>query len=531
MSELTQLTGGATSSIDDEPGTELALCVEPEGVLVCGNQSAVAKYIAELRGLATDALETADVSSTVLAHGAAAAAAGVSLAAQAGEFVRLSPATLQSLKTNHALPVGNGYFRGTLADAGGKFRHQVQWQRVDLVPTQLLSVQMLAMQVALATAIASVEESLARVEGKIERVLTLAEASRAGDVRGHFSVLSRLTGHLDNAQVLTNTDWESVASLGPDLVVTVERLREHIKRTLAGFDPTRAIQDRADYLRRAVEDNRLGESLHLLVISEQSLYLWQRLRIERVRSTEPDHLQMVLDDARTLLADNAEEDGALLQHAREHLADYARMDRLDGFRWGATHNLSHDIVQLRKDLDGFAEARGRQIAEWIDAERPSVSDAIAEVGSLAVSAGGAAAGVVGRALGTGLSGIGTGLGFMGRGVGNLVGLSQAQSAEVPVPVELPASPSPSATGTFGELHPLVKAGLLQPGETLSYHDASTDITHVAVVTAEGRVGYEGNKYDDPSTPLIRTMGLYRHGWRDWRRADGSSLRDLDRHGS
>ncbi|MEE2030919.1 hypothetical protein [Rhodococcus chondri] len=180
------------------------------------------------------------------------------------------------------------------------------------------------------------------------------------------------------------------------MVVTVERLREHIKRTLAGFDPTRAVHERADYLRRAVEDNRLGERLHLLVISEQSLYLWPRLRIERVRSTEPDHLQMVLDDARTLLADNAEQDGMLLHHASEHLADYARMGRLDGFRWGATHNLSHDIVQLREDLDRFAEARGRQIAEWTDAERPSVADAIAEVGSLAISAGSTAAGAVGR---------------------------------------------------------------------------------------------------------------------------------------
>src|SRR5690606_2873409 len=195
------------------------------------------------------------------------------------------------------LPVGNGFFRGTLVDGAGKFIHQVQWQPVAMAPARMAAVQLLAVQVALASAVASVEKSVARVEGKVERVLALAEASRAGDVRGHYVVLSRLATQLDERQILTNTDWESVAGLGPDLVITIERLREHAKRTLKGFDPTKPVHERADYLRKALEDNRLGETLHLLVVSEQSLYLWQRLRIARVQATEPEHLQIVLDDA------------------------------------------------------------------------------------------------------------------------------------------------------------------------------------------------------------------------------------------
>lgn len=517
MNELAQMNGAAVTPVEDEPGTEIALCLEPEGLLVCGDQNAVARYVAGLRELASDAIDTADVSPVVAAHGAAVATSGLSLASHAGEFVRLSSVTTEALKTAHKLPVGNGFFRGTLVNGAGKFSHQVQWQPVSMAPARMASIQLLAVQVALASAIASVEKSVARVEGKVDRVLALAEASRAGDVRGHYVVLNRLTTQLDERQVLTNTDWESVAGLGPELVVTIERLREHATRTLDGFDPTKPVHERADYLRNALEDNRLGETLHLLVVSEQSLYLWQRLRIARVQATEPDHLQIVLDDARGLLADNAEQDGVLLHQARERLSEYASMNRLDGFRWGATHNLSHDIVQLRNDLEGFAEARGRQVTEWVEAEKPTVGDALAEVGSRALSVGGSAASVAGKALGAGF-------GLVGRGVGQLVGGSQPEAGDK-VRIDTSSTPTDGLSG-YGALYSHVRDGRLHPGEALRFHEAATGVTHLASVTAGGHLSFEDRKYDDPSTPLIEKCGRTRNGWRDWRLADGRSLRDL-----
>ncbi|UTT49887.1 hypothetical protein [Rhodococcus gordoniae] len=519
MNELARTIGAAVAPVERKPGTDLAVCLEPEGLLVCGDQNAVAKYVTELRGLASDVIDTANVSPVVAAHASAIAAAGLAISSQAGEFVRLSSETVEALKTARALPVGNGFFRGTLVGNTGKFTHQVQWQHVSMAPARMATVQLLAVQVALASAIASVEKSIARVEGKVDRVLALAEASRAGDVRGHYVVLSRLTAQLDERQILTNTDWESVAGLGPDLVVTIERLREHAKRTLAGFDPTKPINERADYLRKALEDNRLGETLHLLVVSEQSLYLWQRLRIARVQATEPDHLQIVLDDARGLLADNAEQDGMLLHHAREHLSGYARMDRLDGFRWGATHNLSHDIVHLRNDLDGFAEARGRQVTEWVEAEKPNVGDALAEVGSRALAAGS----VAGRALGAGLSGVGSGLRVVGRGIGQLVGGSRPDTEDK---VRIEEWITPDDLGTTGALYDHVRDGRMRVGDTLRYQDAATGLTYTAKVTSTGQLGFDGHEYDDPSAPLIEKCGRTRNGWRDWRLADGRSLRDL-----
>ena len=43
------------------------------------------------------------------------------------------------------------------------------------------------------------------------------------------------------------------------------------------------------------------ETLRLLLIAQQSLYMWQRLRLERVAATEPDLLAQTIESARTTL--------------------------------------------------------------------------------------------------------------------------------------------------------------------------------------------------------------------------------------
>ncbi|MFF8703604.1 hypothetical protein ACH4NS_37285 [Streptomyces mutabilis] len=571
-SSLSEPTRPGTAAMDlfegAGPGSELAVSVEPEGILVAGDPEVVAGYLARLTDLAGEALDVSGVSTTSMANVAAAAVGAKSIAAQAGQFVRLSPNSVQALKTYKALPGDSGFFRMTVVDQAGKFRQQLQWQKVSLGPTQALSFQLIAVQVALSVAIASVNESIARVDGKVEQLLALAQASRVGDVVGHFTTLDRLVTTLDEHGTLPTADWESVAGLRPTLNVTIERLREHVKRTLAGFDATRPVQDRADYLRRAIEENRLGESLHLLVVGEQSLYLWQRLRIARVQATEPQHLQVVLDDARTVLAEHFERDGELLLHARSELSNFAKMHRLDGFRWGAAHNLKHDIVKLKNDLDDFAQARGSQVMGWTDHESPSVVDALAEVGSRAASAGSAVAGAAGKAIGAGVSGVGSGLGWVGRGIGNLVGSGNqhADKVEIPTPTtEHRLAGAATATAQPDEANPnscdgddstsessmlthqpdrimpssapiaydddilqLMLFGHLQVGDQLTYHDTGRGLTYIATITRDGALDVDGKRYGPPSAPLTDIMGRQRHGWRDWQLADGRQLRQLRR---
>ena len=93
------------------------------------------------------------------------------------------------------------------------------------------------------------------------------------------------------------------------------------------YGPLPIAQVRANAL--GVMDELVDAGVKLLVIAEQSLYLWQRLRIERVRRTEPEHLEPVVESARTILAQHVERDGELLAHARAELAAYAALKPLE----------------------------------------------------------------------------------------------------------------------------------------------------------------------------------------------------------
>ncbi|WP_032364438.1 hypothetical protein [Rhodococcoides fascians] len=384
----------------------IAVSVQPEGVLVAGDVDAVEGYLACIKDLAGDAVQVAGIDKASLTSAAAVAGGLTTTASQHGQFVRLSPESLKMLQSYKVLPGAGGYNRMTVVDASNKFRGQMQWKSVSVAPTRALGLQLLAVQIALQTAVQSVTDAVERVQGSVDKILLLAQAALVGDVVGNHAALSRIAKTHAETGALPTADWDSIASLGPALQVGIERLREHAKRTVAGFDASKPVQDRASYLKNAVEDKRLGETLQLLVIAEQSLYLWQKMRIERVRATEPEHVQTVVDSASALLREHFERDGELLLHSRGALATYAAIKPLEIVRWMSTKDLKRDMTSLRKDLDEFANARGSQVAGWIEHEDPSVSDALAEVGNRAKAVGGAAVAIGSKAADIGAGGLG-----------------------------------------------------------------------------------------------------------------------------
>jgi len=155
-----------------------------------------------------------------------------------------------------------------------------------------------------------------RVEGKVESILSLAQASRAGDVLGNHMSIRRATDFLDKHGTFPDADWEALASLGPALNVTVEQLRNHIGRILASFDPDLPVQGRAAKL-----------------------------------------------------------DGKLYREAKNLLDDFAKPDRIEGFRVFSVRELAKHRSHLREELDRFAQARRHQVEEWSAIDTPSVLDA------------------------------------------------------------------------------------------------------------------------------------------------------------
>lgn len=68
----------------------------------------------------------------------------------------------------------DGFYRMMIRGADSKFTEQLQWRPAMLDPQQLVSLQMIGVQVALKAAIADVSDSIQRVESKVGAVLHLA---------------------------------------------------------------------------------------------------------------------------------------------------------------------------------------------------------------------------------------------------------------------------------------------------------------------------------------------------------------------
>ncbi len=358
---------------------ELVIAATQEGLLVDGDPEAVASYIDRVKAAVGQAVDVAGVTKGAVGNVAGMAVGAASAFAQNGQFVQLSAKSMEAIHAGKLMSGDMGFFRMTTLDSSGKFLQQLQWRPVSLGPTQMISVQMIAVQMALKMAIAEVNESIKRVEGKVESVLKLVEADRIGDVRGHYAAVDRMVRNLDQTGVLTATDWDSIAPLRTDLEVVIERLRAHAGKTLDSFDATKPVQERAAILKAAVETKSLGETLNLLVLAEESMNKWQRLRIARVQDVEPEHAQQVVDDAFDLLAAQVAEDGKLYTRAREVLDTYRRTDRIDGFRYWSVRDVAKHSKKLQEDLDAFAQARRHQLDEWEEVSTPTVTDAALHV--------------------------------------------------------------------------------------------------------------------------------------------------------
>ncbi|TSE01834.1 hypothetical protein FOS14_00065 [Skermania sp. ID1734] len=239
------------------------------------------------------------------------------------------------------------------------------------------AVAMLAVEAALAQQTQLIEARLDQIEDKVDDVLRLASAQRLGDVYGHRRILQRRLKDVSDGNVLTDTDWSSIASLGADLEVGVERLRFHAMQVVTQLNPQDTADERAEQLKAAVKKGRLRETLSLLLIAQQSLYIWQRLRLERIRSTEPQYLHQAVDSARSTLKEHAEADRELAETLRRLLDRHAALRISEVHRVFSGRAFDRYRVPLTEALDHFVEARALQIESWSNTENARLKDAYA----------------------------------------------------------------------------------------------------------------------------------------------------------
>jgi hypothetical protein len=374
---------------------EVVAAFHGKALLLGGDPAAVESYLTLLRAAAGQAMRVIGIDGAPLTNAASRLAGLASLLADSGTFVQLQPETLTALRDCDLLPGGDGFFR--------MFPSELQWQPALLGPEAMVSAQLIAVQLALKSAVAQVEDAVRRVEDKVESVLEVARAQRAGDVLGNNLTISRMVDSLDKYGSLPHAYWDSVAALGPALNVTVEQLRNHVSRIMASFDHTLGVQQRAGKLRNAIDDNRLGDTLSLLVITEESLHKWQRLNLARIESTQPEQLLRAIDEARELVDHHLRKDLHIYQNAKEILDRFASTQAIDGFRFWAVRELAKQRCALRDELDHFAMARQHQVEAWEDFHIPSLLDAaLATIEAVGTTTNRALA-----AVGRGLVGLGS----------------------------------------------------------------------------------------------------------------------------
>lgn len=385
--------GGGALQPAEPANDELLVAAQPGGILVDGDPAAVALYLDRIQQSAGHAIQVLGVDKSSINSAAGLAAGAASVLSQSAKFVQLHPESVAAIQRGNLINGTDGFYRMMTRGADMKFTKQLQWKPANLSPQRMMSMQMLAVQMALKSAISEVEAAVERVEGKVDEVLRLAQATRSGDILGDRTSVERMVAYLEKHGSFSDTDWEWISGIGPGLNRTVEQLRQHALGTLKSFDPSRPIQDRADFVVNAVENQQLGETLSLLVVAEETLFKWQRLRIARVASVEPDHLRKVLDDAQELLAHQLSADSDVYKRGQEVLNAVSKTEAIDGLRFFSVQELNRDLPKLREYLDEFAKARKTQVLEWSNFEAPTplqavqaAADIASEKATIAISA-------------------------------------------------------------------------------------------------------------------------------------------------
>lgn len=360
-----------------EPTGDLVALVDQGGVLLAGPSDAI-------NGIVTQLTSDQAVRSFRVAMDPAAVLASASATALTNrEYIRLSPDSLTLLRQHGAVPGTDGFFRMFVHD-GKHIAGQLQWAKVRIAPEQALSLQVSAVSLALRAVIMEVQQSLERVEKKLDHLTRLMRAERLGEAVGDYQTLSHLVGRVRSTGRFSTADWATVAGLGPEIARDLETLRAHIRSLLDEVEPRITTWMQAEEAKGLIEEDWLEESLALLAIVEHNFALWQELRIAHVRANEPGYLAETVGDARSQIENQRDADQRLLNALSARAADVTRLGPLDGLDPFNSRRLIRVQRELDRLITAFADQRLLDATSLSTAPLPGFRKSVRH---LAVSAG------------------------------------------------------------------------------------------------------------------------------------------------
>lgn len=370
---------------DEDSAAEVTLFLDGDGgLLVRGETHAVDTVLAEL--LTPAEMEAHRQVASRVADVTAAGASVAAVAVTAQEYLRPTAASLEKLSRFGAQTDSSGALRGFVRD-NGRFAGNLSFETVSFGAEQALALQTAAVTMALRTAIANVEAAVERVEEKVSDLQRRLGAKEVGDVVGTYRRLDRVVAATATRGHLLDADWDAVAGAGLDLDRALESMRAYVIKTVNAIDPGARLPKREAGVESLGDADGVAGTLKLILIAEQALHLWEYLRLERVRQTDPDHALSALTEARTSLKVQRAQDEKLVAAAVERIERVRTIDPLEVHHLLAIPNMEEASNRFLDELEAFAEAaRAPLPAIGRDLARPALSETRAEAKRKALDA-------------------------------------------------------------------------------------------------------------------------------------------------
>jgi hypothetical protein len=353
--------------------SEVVVSTQPGGVAVQGTRKSVVAFRDKVLAVArsTDLAEVGELLSTVASAIEQLPASGDGAAA----YFEFSPRALELLQRHGAIPANGGFFRSMIHD-GGQIAGNLDWKRVQPGP-ELLQLQTMAVGLALQASIQELTAAVERVEDKVDHLTDRIRSVQVGEIFAHHRVLAEYVDALEQGHPIGNTDWSSIDHLRAEIAANIDATRVLLRAPIARAEPGWSAASRASVSQRMLEDD-FGETLGLLAVCEHNLASWHRIRIERVRATEPEHLERTLARVESDLALHRGEDQRLVDQLSDFVAQLAEPTGLEGLELWKRSQLSDNTAELQVLVDRFGEERVLDIDTDGRAELPTLLESLVE---------------------------------------------------------------------------------------------------------------------------------------------------------
>lgn len=164
-------------------------------------------------------------------------------------------------------------------------------------------------------------------------------------------------------------------------------MREFVRNQAADIDPSDRLSKREGKLDDFLESGGGRDVLDLILVAEQSLLLFEHLRLVRIQSTQPDHLESALAEARGALAEERRLDEDLVATVMSAVDELRKVAPLEIHRFMSAREMRQTAADIHAALMGFARAVRLPAPELVPLEHPSLADAREEVRSRAAVVG------------------------------------------------------------------------------------------------------------------------------------------------